>query len=464
MSASKKSFTGLMIMIMSCFLYSVLVMAAESDKDVFTLSRSVAVALEKSIALDSADRAIEKAEHDKKKAFKNFLPTLSGTYSYTRLDETPTTSLLQYIALNTGGPYLPVIPIGATEYEVGTEDNFQAKVTLKQPIFTGYRLLSTYELAKLGIDGAKVEKEKEKLDIILKAKEAYFSILQAEKAVEVANQAIKQFEAQLNVAQNFYKVGMITKNQVLEAEVNLAEAVQGKIKAENFLSLAKASFNTLLRRAIDAPVQVEDILVYKPFGHDFQYCLDQARQLRPEIKAVLQKIEMAKEQVRLSRSGYYPNIALTANHTWKGDTWMVDGNDITDDHVSWDVTLLLSWEFWNWLQPRDAVRSSKADLMRVFNALTELKDGIQLEVKKSFLSLKQAEKQIAVTEKAIERAEENYRMSEERYKAQVGTSTEVINAATLLTSARRNYYDALYNYNLAWATLERAMGYGRDSI
>ena len=64
----------------------------------------------------------------------------------------------------------------------------------------------------------------------------------------------------------------------------------------------------------------------------------------------------------------------------------------------------------------------------------------------------------------LERAEEDYRMSKERDKAQVGTSTEVIDASTLLTSAKRRYYDALYNYNLAWATLERAMGFGRDSI
>ena len=320
MSASIKSFTGLMLMLMSCIFCSVPLMAEESDTGVFTLSKSVAVALEKSISLDSADRAIEKAGHDKNKAFKGFLPTLSGTYSYTRLDEAPTTTLLNYRAYNTGagiGGFFPVVPYGSTEYVVGTADNFQAKVTLTQPIFTGYKLLSAYELAKLGIDLAKIDKETEKLDVILQAKEAYFGILQAEKALEVAEQAIKQFEAHLNVAENFYKVGMTTKNQVLEAEVNLAEAVQAKIQAENFLSLAKANFNTLLRRAIDAPVQVEDILVYKPFGHDFEYCLDQAKQLRPEIKTVLQKIEMAKQQVRLSRSDYFPNIALTANHTWK---------------------------------------------------------------------------------------------------------------------------------------------------
>jgi len=124
----------------------------------------------------------------------------------------------------------------------------------------------------------------------------------------------------------------------------------------------------------------------------------------------------------------------------------------------------MTWEFWNWMKTRDAVRSSRSDLDIAYNGLMQLKDGIELEVKNYFLSLKEAEKQITVAEKSIERAEENYRMSEERYKAQVGTSTEVIDAATLLIAAKRRYYDALYKYNLAWATLERVMGYGRDSI
>ena len=85
------------------------------------------------------------------------------------------------------------------------------------------------------------------------------------------------------------------------------------------------------------------------------------------------------------------------------------------------------------------------------------------EVKKNYLAMKEAEKNIPVAQKAIEQAEENYRMSEARYTVQVGTSTEVIDASTLLTSARRSYYEALYRYNLAWAAPERAMGLGRDA-
>ncbi len=58
----------------------------------------------------------------------------------------------------------------------------------------------------------------------------------------------------------------------------------------------------------------------------------------------------------------------------------------------------------------------------------------------------------------MEQAEENYRMNVERYREQVATSTEVTDAETLLTEARNNYYGALYQYNLVWASLERALG------
>ena len=82
----------------------------------------------------------------------------------------------------------------------------------------------------------------------------------------------------------------------------------------------------------------------------------------------------------------------------------------------------------------------------------------KLEIKKAILDLQETEKNIPTTKKAVEQAEENLRVSEERYKAQVTTSTEVLDAQTLLSQARTNYYNALYNHSLAKASLLRAVG------
>jgi outer membrane protein TolC len=85
-------------------------------------------------------------------------------------------------------------------------------------------------------------------------------------------------------------------------------------------------------------------------------------------------------------------------------------------------------------------------------------DGLNLNIKQAMLDLEAADKNIAPTQKAVEQAEENLRVSEERYKAQVTTSTEVLDAQTLLTQSRMNYYNALYNHILAKAKLQRAIG------
>ena len=69
-----------------------------------------------------------------------------------------------------------------------------------------------------------------------------------------------------------------------------------------------------------------------------------------------------------------------------------------------------------------------------------------------------------MAKKAIEQAEENFRINEERYKERVATSTDVIDAQTLLTRAKSDYYNALSNYNIALAELERSMGIKQETV
>ena len=101
----------------------------------------------------------------------------------------------------------------------------------------------------------------------------------------MAEQTVKQFEAQLEVAKAFFEVGIVAKNDVLQAEVRLANARQGLVRAENDLAVAKSSFNTLLRRDINTSFNVVDILEYKAFPLLFEESLEEALRQRSEIKS-----------------------------------------------------------------------------------------------------------------------------------------------------------------------------------
>jgi len=87
-----------------------------------------------------------------------------------------------------------------------------------------------------------------------------------------------------------------------------------------------------------------------------------------------------------------------------------------------------------------------------------VQENLILEVKKAFLKTIETEKNIATAEKAIEQAKENLRINQERYKEQVATTTDVLDAQTLLSRTMTNYYNALYDLKISKAALVRAMG------
>jgi len=118
----------------------------------------------------------------------------------------------------------------------------------------------------------------------------------------------------LEVTKAFFEVGIVPKNDLLQAEVRLSNARQGLVKAESDLAVAKASFNTLLRREINALLSVVDILEYKPFPLRFEESLEEALRQRPEIKNSEYKVAQAKESVKIARSGFFPVISLTGNY------------------------------------------------------------------------------------------------------------------------------------------------------
>jgi outer membrane protein len=419
------------------------VASAAEKTAVYTIQKSIDEAVTKNYSLKARQEKIGQAIEVKNQARTDFLPKFSVSYSYTRLDEAQTIK----------GPFAG--PAG--EIPIGTINNYKMTGTVIQPVFTGFSLISSYRLAQLGIDQSEMNLELEKLDLALNVKTAYYNILISEKGIEVAQKAVESLESNLNVASNFHKVGMIPINDVLKAEVELANSRQNLVKAENAAKLSRASFNTVLARGVNEPVEVEDILQVKQQIEDFDTYREMALQDRPEVKVIDINILQADQQIRLAKSRYWPDISLQYNYIKQGDTLQVNGSTFQDP-TQWQAIAVAQWTFWEWGKTLHSAREKenfKQELMETKNALV---DNIALQVKQAMLELLTAAENIPTTQKAVEQGEENLRVNEERYKAQVTTITEVLDAQTLLTQARVNYFTSLYNYGLARAKLDRAIG------
>jgi outer membrane protein len=405
-----------------------------------TLKESIEIALQKSPTLQAAQGAIKEAKYRRLGTVSDFLPHVSTQYSYTRLDKAPTSSIL--------GPTVTV----------GTKDNYNWTSTATQPVFTGGALINNYLLAKIGVDLARVEFERTRLDLALQVKEAYYSVLNAEKGLEVAEQAVAQLDAHYTVAQAFFDVGMIAKNDLLQTEVQLAQSRQDLIKAQNGLEVSRAVFNTLLRRGLNESVKLGEPLEYRPMTINVDLLTDEAYRERPELKAAGLQIQSAKKGVGLAASKLFPQVSIVFNYERVGDEPSVNGSRYISDADSWNVMGVAQWNVWDWGKAWWGVGENKAKVFQAKCALEEVKDAVRLDVMKASLSVEEARKSIQVAETAVSQAEENFRINEERYKGQVATSTDVLDALTRQTQARTNYYTALSAYNVAKASLQRAIG------
>jgi outer membrane protein TolC len=437
----RKTKLSILVAIIVALIFSYpVVIPAEDVTQTLNLGQTIEAAIKANLELQRSKDEIEAATAVKKTRTTEFLPTFNTTYGYIHRDEPSTLS------------------IGPVEYVANPQDEYNFVTSFTQPIFTGFALLNQYKIASLGLDVAEFREKITRQDVILDAKNAYFSVLKTQKLMNVAEDTVRQITAQKEVAENMYQVGMSPLNDLLQSQVQLANAKQSFITAQNALEISKSQFNTLLRRPVNSPVAIVDILDYEPFDYDINFCLSQAEENRLEIQVADKEIDIAEKDYKLSQRNFYPTVNLTGTWTQRGTDWDVDGGEGISDRSFWDIRATATWNFWEWGRTTYGVREKLIRISQARSRKKELIDNINLEVKQAFLRAIESEKNITTIEKAVEQAKENLRITEERYKEQVSTTTDVLVAQTLLTDTMTNYYSALYDYKIAKAVLYRAIG------
>ena len=419
------------------------VSAADEPAEVFSLADTVKMAIEANLNLKLSQEEVRAAQENRKTSITQFFPTLSATYDYVHRNKEQTQALTGLV-----GEDFVVLP----------DDEYTFVTSFNQPIFRGFSLINQYRIADMGLDAAEFSERITRQDVILDAKNAFYSVLKELKLLDVAKQRVNQIAAQKEVAENFYEVGMSPLNDLLESQASLANARQAHIVALNDLAIAKSQFNTLLRRQVNAPVELQEVLDYTPFVHDFEYCLNTATNNRLEITVADLDIEIAEKEVGLAKKDYMPSVNLRGEYIRSGDDWEVSGGEGISDARRWNLRATAEWDFWEWGRTHFGVREKLHRLSQAQYRREQIMDNIELEVKTAYLRTRESEKNIITVEKAIEQAKENFRINQERFKEQVATTTDVLDAQTLLSDTLTNYFNALYNFKIAKATLYRAMG------
>lgn len=333
-----------------------------------------------------------------------------------------------------------------------TNNNFwTSRVTVDQTVFDFWATSSRYQAAILGHTATRLDTARVRDNIFLLVCQGYFRVLRAEKLVQVAKQEIIQLSGQLRDARNLYEFGLTTYNDVLQAEVALADARQRLITAENDVVNAKSALNKLIGLPIPTPLSLAEESELAAPRLDLKDASDLALEQRKDLRAAMNRIEQGEKQVTQAKAQYYPQFYAQAGHWW-------EQNDAFVNNSQWFAILGFRWSLFNGLDTKAQVQQAREKVEQLRIRRQDLSDQVHLEVQDAYLALKETAARIRVTEKAVAQGEENLRLNRERYREQVGTATEVVDASTLLTKTRVNFFNARYDHQLAKAQFLWALG------
>ncbi len=362
----------------------------------------------------------------------NYYPQIDSTYNYSRTS--PTTRSGQNISWGAGKDY----------------DRYSSDITLSQDILDFGKTSTQVAIQKLYLDSSGADLENMIELTILNVKESYYGLLKAKRNKDVGEETVKQYQHHLEQSKGFYEVGTKPKYDVIKAEVDLSNVRLNLIKLENAFKIAQVNLNNAMGIPEAPEYTIEDNLAFQQYETTLEACIEKAYKNRPDLHSIIAKKKAAEESIALAKKGYYPILTGNAAYNWLGEEYPMEHG--------WNAGVGVSFPIFSGFLTKYQVDESTANFYVLQNNEESLKQSIFLEVQQSFLTLRAAEEAIPTAELAVKQAEENLDIANGRYTAGVGNPIEVTDAEVLLSNAKTNYNQVLYDYKVAIASLEKAIG------
>jgi outer membrane protein len=428
---SKRIVTAILISFLTVLFYSTC--HSEDISKVITITEGLKFATENS-------RIIKIASYNKDISLANTLVAKSKYFP--TIDVSANQTFLRY---------QPGAFFGSQSVYTAEKESLYYGINVYQTIYDFGARTSHYDASKLSFDVTKLDIDRIKNLVALDFLTAYFNLLETEKLILVAQKEVERFESHLKVAKSLYEEGVITKNDLLQAEVKLSDARQQLLTTKNLRAINMSIINNILSFPLTNEIQVIDVSSDLSLNYELVNAWENAENQRLELKIIENQLKINDLEENAKKSEYYPSLYAQGGYNYTENRFLLHEDN-------WSLIVGINFNLFSGGSTKAEVSKLKYRKIQLLEQREKLLDDIKLEVGKNYLEMKNADEKIQVTKDAVSQAEENLRINKIKYEEGIGTATDVIDAITLLTTAETNYYTALYEFRRAQAGLMYSMG------
>jgi outer membrane protein TolC len=312
--------------------------------------------------------------------------------------------------------------------------------------------MGTYQAAQLGIDIAQLQTDRAYQTVANEVALAYYNVLRAHALQRTSQEAVRRSEDQRDVARKLARDGVIEREQVLRAEVQLSESQRLLDVADEGVGIAAAALNLAIGLQPGEGIAVVEPPGAPDYRPELRDCLDTAIRQRREFMVAQQTVEVAQQGDRVARATFAPRVV------GEGLVFDLQNNSPRGRIDSALGFIRLEWTMFEGGRRVAAKHVADSKVREAMAQAETVADTIAFQVNENYRRLVTARLGIDRARPAVEQARENYRLVRARALEGDATPSEIIDSESSLTRAEQNHLNSLYDYLSAIARLEYAMG------
>ncbi|MDF7814423.1 TolC family protein [Hymenobacter sp. YC55] len=406
--------------------------------DSLSLSGTIQAVLDANPAITSLEEEVNAATSRVTQSRGGFLPQVTGTATYTRIDPVVKLQLT---------PDAPV-------FQLAPNNNYDAHITLQYGLLDFGKKEATTNLAEsrrlTATDNIVVTRR----DLAYSAVQAYYNILFVRESIKVQDEQIASLLQHQREMEKRVQGGVSTKFDVTTTQVRITQAQNTKIDLENQLRNQQVQLARLLHKPEYLNVPVRGALTYQPQPVDLNSALAQAIDKRPEVKLARDAENTANLNLKVIERANTPTLGIGAQLGGKNG-YLPNLDKIRPNSVG---VVQLSVPIYDGNKNKNQRVEALANIRGTQARTQDTQEQIRSDVRQAANNIQSSTSRYDNSLVQIAQATDALTRAKARYRYDVGTNLDVLDAETSLAQARLARLQAIYNYTLGQYQLKRAVG------
>ena len=400
-----------------------------------TLAAAWSSALEYNHQIKAAEANTTASEQQLQAAQGQRLPEINVNTGYTQYNQSPAA-----IAHINGD---------VAQFTTAQAGSAKAQAIVSVPVYTSGRIEHNIGSAESSVEAAKQQQASSELNLKMQVAEAYIAVLRSQNAVKVAQSHVETLHADSKDVQDRFNQGIVATNDVLAANVELANAEQQQTKANLQLDNAKSLYNRLLGRNLSTEVNLDEHLPESLSG-TLDELTHKAVIQRPELTVLNAQINALEQQADSVNANRLPQVNANGGYQYQQNRFQAHEG-------LWVAGINVDWKLFDGstAHKTDALKSQAIALMEQRD---DLSSNMSLQVRQAWQEIEETKKRLVTAKKTIALADENLKVATDRYQQGLTIHTEVLAAANSRLVSHDNLNNAHYDMALAQLRLRYAVG------